>query len=332
MEDNLQNTKQNSEDVDLGEVYQLFQRGWQSLFRGVLKIFVYLKKNGVRLGILIVAGLVVGFGLKQIVNRQYKTEVIIKPNLDSKTYVYDVVSEIEANLKSRDTVFFNGLDIDVADLEGFKIEISAFEKEEVDDLTEEVKYLELLEKFRNEEGILDIIRTEIMDKSIINHRIIFTYKEARKGRDVAVKIMKYINSNEYYNELVKLHVQNAETRIKNNEALVTQIDELVSGITMNLGEREGTEGTLVVSEEEQIDIPGLLRLKNSLIKDSEAKRIEIQQNKDAIRIISFGSTQEVIKPLYGKFTFWIPAMLVIFYLLWDLSKYLNRKATELQIQ
>ena len=332
MEDNLKNTEQNSEEIGLGEVYELFQRGSQSLFTGFLKIFVYLKKNTVKLSILIVAGLAVGFGLKQIVNKEYKTEVIIKPNLDSKTYLYDVVSEIKANLKSKDTAFFTGLDIDAADLEGFKIEIASFEKEEVDDLSDEVKYLELLEKFRNEEGILDIIRSEIMDKSIINHRIIFTYKNTRRGRDVAVKMMNYINSNEYYNELVRIHVQNAETRIKNNQALVAQIDELIDGYTMNLGERERTEGTLVLSEEDQLDIPGLLRLKNGLIKDTETKRIEIQQNKDAIRIISFGSTQEVIKPLFSKFIFWIPAMLVVFYLLWDLSKYLNRKATELQLQ
>lgn len=332
MENQKNSGRQASEEIEMGQLFELIRRGFRNLFRAFLRLYLYLKRNALKLGILVISGLIVGFGLSQIVSKELKSEIIVKPNLDSKTYLYDVVSELEANLKSKDTAFFSGLDIDVAMLEGFKVEIQPVDKEEVDDLTEEVKYLELLDKFKDEEGILDVIRNEIMNKSVLNHRIIFYYKDSQAGRDVATKLMKYINSNEYYNELVVLHTENAETRIRNNQALVAQIDELISRYTLQLGGKERPEGTLVLSDEERLNVPGLLRLKNDLIRDTEMKRIEIQGNKDAIRIISFGKTQQVIKPFFGEIMIFVPTLLVVLFLLFDFSKYLNRKAKELQIQ
>ena len=332
MENQKNNGRQASEEIEMGQLFELIKRGFSNLFRAFLRLYLYLKKNALKLGILVVSGLVVGFGLSQIVSKELKTEIIVKPNLDSKTYLYDVISELEANLKSKDTAFFGALDIEVARLEGFKVEIHPVDTEEVDDLTEEVKYLELLDKFRDEEGILDVIQNEIMKKSMLNHRIVFYYKDSRTGRDVATKLMKYINSNEYYNELVVLHTENAETRIRNNQTLVAQIDELVSRYTLQLGGNERPQGTYILSDEERINLPGLLRLKNELIRDTEMKRLEIQRNKDAIRIISFGKTQQVIKPFFGEIMIFVPTLLVVLFLLFDFSKYLNRRARELQLQ
>ena len=331
MENHGSDKRQPNEELDLGQLIEYIQKGIYSLFRTFLRAYLYIRKNAVKLLILVVVGLLIALGLNQIVIKQLKTEVIVKPNLDSKSYLYDVVAEIDANLKAKDTVFFNALNINSADLQGFKIEITPFEIEEVEDLAEEVKYLELLEKFKEEEGIMDVVRNEIMNKSVLNHRIVFFYKEAKSGRDIAIKLMDYINSNEYYKELSELYTQNAETRIKNNQTLIAQIDDVVGRYMLQMGAEEASSGTVVLSDEEQLNVPGLLRLKNELIQDTELKRLEIQGNKDAIRIVSLGGTQEVLKPLFAKFTIMIPAALVLLFMLWDLSKYLNRKANELEL-
>ena len=331
MENQTDGKRAQNEEVDMGLLVDILRKGFQNLFKGILNVFLYLKRNMIKLGILLIVGLGVGFGLNQIVSKELKTEIIVKPNANSKIYLYDVVEEINANLKSKHANFFEKLEIDVNDLDGFSIEISPVEEEEVDDLLEEVKYLELLEKLKDEEGILEIVRSEIQNKSVINHRLIFYYKDADKGRDITNKLVQYINSNPYYNDLVQLHIQNAEERIGYNNKLILQIDEIISGYTTKLGKEEST-GTLVLSEEESLNVPGLLRLKNDLIKENELKKLEIQGNKEAIRIVSFGSTQEVIKTFFGKTMILVPTILIVLFLLWDFGKYLNRKSKELQMQ
>ncbi len=55
---------------------------------------------------LAILGALTGFGLNQIISKKMKTEVIVSPNLESKNYLYDVVAELQANIKAEDTLFF----------------------------------------------------------------------------------------------------------------------------------------------------------------------------------------------------------------------------------
>ena len=331
MENQFPDQNRQSEEIDLGQLFQFIGRGFRRIFRGILKLFLYIKSNAIILGILVVVGLLVGYGLNQIITKELKTEVIVKPNLESKTYLYDVIDEINANIKTKNEIFFGELDIDINDLEGFRITIDPIETDEIENMTDQVKYLELLEKFREEEGVLEVVRAEILNKSVQNHRIIFYYKEQDSGYKAASALMNYINSNDYFNELIALHNQNAEERISKNNDLVKQIDQLVSGYTSDLESQTKAEGTLVLSEAEKLNVAALLRLKKELIKETELKKLEMQGNQQAVRIISFGKTQEVRKSFFGKTIILIPTILLSIFLLIDLIKYLNRKASELQV-
>ncbi len=331
MEHQKPNSDSRDDEIDLGQIIQSFKKGFNNLFKSFLRVFLYIKRNAIKLGILIVVGLLIGLGLNTIVQKQLKTEVIVKPNLESKVYLYDIVNSISANLEANDTLFFGALDIDVDDLKGFEMEIEPIEAAEVTDINDEIKYLELLEKFREEEGILEVVRNEILNKTNLQHRIIFYYKDAEAGRDISGKLINYINSNEYYNELLALQVTNAKERIVKNSDLVGQIDRLIAGYSGQLEKDKAVEGTLVLSETEKLDVPALLMLKDELIGGIEMKKLQIQEQKQAIRIISFGDTQHMQKTLFANVIILVPLLLVLAYLLWDLLKYLNRKANELVV-
>ena len=47
-------TQSNSDEIDLGQLFQLIGRGFNAIFRWFLRVFLYLKKN-----ILLLIGLVV---------------------------------------------------------------------------------------------------------------------------------------------------------------------------------------------------------------------------------------------------------------------------------
>ena len=335
MENQLKpNSESQSDEMDLGQLLQLIGRGFENLFKGFLRLFVYLKRNAIKLGILAILGIAIGVGLGKLSKRILKTEVIVKPSLESKSYLYDVIDEIKANIRARDTAFFQSVGIEIEQTRGLSVEIDAVgENGKKTNVDEDLKYLELLEKFEKDEIVDDVVRTEILNKSNLNHRITFSYLDAKNGTDTARKLMAYINSNEYFAELVKINTENAEERITQNNSLVKQIDDLIVKYSNKIAEGDpGGGGRIVVDNEEQLDITGLFAMKNNLIRDSERKRVEIQNQKEAIRIINFGRTQEVKKSFFGKEIVLIPVLLFGLFFLFEFLKFLNTKSKEMHLQ
>ncbi len=98
-----------NDEIDLGQLFNMIGKGFTNLFNFFLRFFLYIKRNIIKFVILSVVGLLLGYGLNQIIVKKQKIEVIVKPNLESKNYLYDVVDEIGSNIKAKDTVFFSKL-------------------------------------------------------------------------------------------------------------------------------------------------------------------------------------------------------------------------------
>ncbi|WP_445386356.1 hypothetical protein ACT6NV_06040 [Robiginitalea sp. IMCC44478] len=323
----------NSDEIDLGQLFKMIGNGLNRLFRGFLKIFVYVKKNVFWLGGLAVAGAILGFGLNKLVGVEQQIDVIVTPNLDSKEYLHDVIEEIQANAKAKDTAFFRQLSIDIDKLKGFDIQITPIVEDQSENFEEELEFLELLQKFENSDAMEDIVRAQLMDKGSLDQRISFTFKESGTVLEEARKIMAYINSNDYYKELINLNTENAKQRIRQNDSLIKQIDLLINNYTQKMMmEERSTEGRLVLENEEPLNIPSLFDLKNELIKDTERKKLELKQKQEAITIVNFGKPYRVMKPLFQKNIVLFPLIFIGFFLLITLLKYLNRKSKEMQVE
>ncbi|MFK7813229.1 MAG: hypothetical protein AB8B59_12085 [Maribacter sp.] len=324
-----------SDEIDLGQVLKLLQKGLHRLGNFFLRIFIYLRRNILKLVGLIILGLAISFGLSQIISKNLKTDVIVHPNFESKNYLYDVVDEIAANIKSRNESFFSTMDISTADLEGFKIEIEAIEDEEDktdDSILNQVKYLEVLQNFKDESFVIDILRSELSEKSVIDHKITFTYKDFDKGPAAVTKLMTYINTNEYFNELRLVHAENAKSRIEKNSQLIIQVDQLVENYSKALlaEKQKSGSGVVYMEKENALDVPTLLKMKNELLKEIENKKLEVARQTDVISILNFGKSQEVKKTFFTQTYFLIPTLLVLGFLLLSFFQYLSRKAKEIQ--
>ncbi|UJH69049.1 hypothetical protein [Allomuricauda sp. SCSIO 65647] len=331
MAENSKNTSNNSDEIDFGQLFKIIGGFFQSLFNSFLRFFLYIRRNLVVLIALGVLGIAGGFALKQIVSERMKIEVIVRPNLESQEYLYDVVDEIQANIKAENQVFFDEMNINVDDLKGFKVSVVSL-GDKNSKLEAELKFLELLKGLDVSGSVSDIVRNEILTKNSLNHKIIFSYKENKNGQEHSGKMMDYINSNPYFDELIKIYRSNAEDRIKNNTALIGQLDQLIAQYSKNLATQadQSVEGRIILDNEEQMDIRRLFDLKNDLIKDTESKKVELKQRTEAIRIINYGRPQEVIKPFFGKELVLLPLVLIGLFFLWSVIKYLNQKANELQ--
>ncbi len=92
--------------------------------------------------------------------------------------------------------------------------------------------------------------------------------------------MDYINSNSFYKEVVRTYMENAQNRIVQNDSLLKQIDMLITNYSKKmLAENNGTEGQITLNNEQQLNVPQLFSLKNQLIRDTEAKKLELKDEK-----------------------------------------------------
>ncbi len=321
-----------SDEIDLGQLFQMIRKGFNNLFKRFLKLFIYLKRNALIMIGLAVLGAALGYGLKQISSEKMKTEVIVKPNIESKDYLYDVVAEVQANIKAKNTKFFEPMDINIDELKGFEVSIESMGNKN-GKLEDELQYLELLKGLDIPNSYSDVVRDAILSRNSLNHKITFFYKEGTKGNESAQKIMEYINSNPYFNELIAVYLENAGNRIKENENLIKQLDELISQYSTNLASKSNDQSTnqsrIILDGEEEMDIRALFDLKNDLIRDVESKRVELKTRENAIKVINFGKPQEVIIPFFGKTLVLLPLIFVGVFFLFSILKYLNKKSQEL---
>lgn len=331
MAENQSVKNQNSSDeIDLGQLFRLIGKGFKSIFRFILRIFIYLKRNIFILIGLIVVGFVIGYGLNQIVSKRQKTDVIVKPQLESKNYLYDVIDEIQANIDSKDTSFFNSIGIEKVDYSGLEITVNRVVEEGTSE--RDMQYLELLQSFENTDAIADIVRAELENKSSFNHRITFYYKNKEIGVLFAKKVIDYINSSEYFEEVLSISRSNAKGRIEQNQLLLEQVDKIITNYTDNLASKNNSVSSerIILDNQEQMNIADLFEYKNLLIRDIETKKLELAEQTQPISIINFGKTQEVQKSFFGKNLVLIPSVLVILYFFISFLAFLNKESKTLK--
>lgn len=322
-------TQNNSDEIDLGQLFQLIGRGFNAIFRWFLRVFLYFKKNLLILIALVIVGLAIGYGLNKIISKKFKTEVIVKPQIESKNYLYDVVNEIQSNIGSRDTLFFKSIGLENIDFSGLNIEISRVA--EVGNSESDIQYLELLQSFENTDAIADIVRAELQNKSSFNHRVTFYYNNAKFGKEFAKKVMDYINSNTYFNGLLEIHRTNAQKRIAQDEKLLKQVDEIIVNYTNSLAQSGNSTSSdkIILDNQEQVNIADIFEYKTSLIRDIETKELELEERTAPVSIINLGQTQVEHKSFFGKSIVLIPIIFIVVFFTLSMLVYFNRKSKEL---
>jgi len=333
MSEHLPSSKnQAADEIDLGQLLRLLKKGLHHLGNVFLRIFLFFKKYALILVGLVALGVAISFGLNQIISEKLKTEVIVRPNFDSKDYLYDAIDELMANIKAKNTNFFTSIEIEMEDLEGFEIEIEPIEDAEKEDeemVVNQMRYLEALSNFKDQSYVVDIIRSELTEKSVVDHKISFIYANELTGPGISRKLLELINANDYLEELKEISINNAKKRVENNTRLIAQIDELVANYTKSLANESPAGAGTLYFEKETLNVPSLLVLKNNLSKEVEEKNLELKQQSSIISIINLGNTQVIKKPFFSNRMFKIPMVLVVGFLLFVFVRYLDRKAKEI---
>lgn len=321
-----------SSEIEVGQLLRLIGNGFRNIFYGFLKFFLFIKKNAIFLIAMVVVGIATALIFNNYSPDGLKTEAIVKPNFESKDYLYDVVEEMKANISTVDTAFLKQTGLDAENLNDLHIEIKPIESQnDESNIENDIKYLQVLKDIPNDLFAQDILKSEILKKSVTNHRITFFYKDAKNSSKTPQKLLAYINQSSYFNSLKDINIANATSKIDENQKLIAQIDDLIEGYSKSLVDK-GTslsEGTVVLGTEKSLDIPTLLNLKNGLIKENERKKLEIVQQDDVIKVLNLSKPYSVNRTFFEKRIVKFPLVLLGLFFFYVLIAHLNRKSKEL---
>jgi hypothetical protein len=105
----------NEEEVDLGSLFIIIGKGFfkffnfiGNIFKGVfhffISILIFLKENSLKIGIAAVIGLVVGGVLEIKSLDSYSADMLVQPNFDSASQLYNNINYYNDLIKQKDTV------------------------------------------------------------------------------------------------------------------------------------------------------------------------------------------------------------------------------------
>lgn len=302
-------TNSQDQEIDLGQVFKKIGNFFQSIVDTLFDGILFVKKNIIILSILFVVGAGLGFYLDKTV-KTYNNEIIVTPNFGSVDYLYSKIALLEAKKKENDTIFFSNIGIkNVKDFGEIKIEpiIDVFKF--VDKKPDNFELIKLMA----EDGDLEkIVENEVTSKNYPFHLIKFkTLKTTHRSKTVD-PLLSYLNDSDYFKTIQKQYFENENIKMRANDSIIKQIDNLVEGFTKSAASSSKTDKMVYISDNNQLN--EIINTKNGLISEQGEKRLSLINNNKIIKEISTTINRLNTKGLNGKRKFILPIVFIFIFI------------------
>jgi hypothetical protein len=193
----------------------------------------------------------------------------VEPNFGSTDYLYAKVDEINAKIKEQDTVYLKSMGVsNPKDI--FKIEV----KPVIDVyrfVNRSEQNFELLKLMSDDSDIKKIIEDTPTSKNYTYHLIKLSTKNKTNQRMLITPVLAYLNQSDFYKQVQKVYIQNAQIKMKANELLIAQIDGYLNGLAAG---SPGPAGEKMVFYTEKTQLNDVIETKDDLVKEQGNLRIE----------------------------------------------------------
>jgi len=334
-----------SEEVDLGQLFQLIGNGFKKLFRFIGNIFkgifhtiilfmLFLQKHFIKFVIAAIVGLALGIYLDMVKEPKFISTMVVEPNFNSVQQLYNNVNFYNELAQAEDsTALAEALDVGVS-------EASKLKKFVVESYSDENQKVQLFDKFVRS---LDSTTKKAIDmenylKNFNSmdarfHTISVTATNSTVAKAIQPSIIKSISRNEYFQLQQSISDQNISLQDSLYKKQLMEVDSLQrlykrvmekeaekpqQGTNISLGENGGQENKELALIN-QVD-----KLKENLVLLNEERA-----NKSSILnvISAFPRRGVEVKGLLNSNKFWIPlgfiGITLLILSLFDLNNYLN---------
>ncbi|WP_127140392.1 hypothetical protein [Flagellimonas marinaquae] len=335
----------NSDEIDLGQLFQMIGRGFQKFFNFISSIFkgifhlimlflLFVQKNIIVIGSALIIGGVGGFILDKITPEKYISRMVVEPNFNSVQQLYNNIAFYNDLAKAQDSVAL------ATALNITEHEAASIKEIFTDSYSDENQKIKLFDQFIKE---LDTTTIKAIDYEnyLENfnsmdarfHQISLISTDNRVAKKAQPAIINSISVNQYFKLQQRINDENLKLQeeIYRNQlaeidslqslyrtVLVKEADKPMQGTNINLaegGESKGRELALV----QEKDV-----LKEKLVELNE----ERANKSTIINVISDFPTRGVEqKGVWNSYKFKLPALLLILVLgvlaLLELNRYLK---------
>ncbi|ALM08457.1 hypothetical protein SB49_12010 [Sediminicola sp. YIK13] len=322
------NNNSSSEEVDLGQLFQMIGDGFKklfnfigSIFKGIFNIIIhfllFIQKHFVKLAIAGVVGLAIGVYVDIVKEPKYLSTMVVEPNFNSVQQLYNNVHFYNELAEAEDsTALAEALDItrkEAAFIKEFTVESYSDENQKVQLFDKFVRSLDTttqkaidMEKYLNNFNSFDA-RFHTVSVTATNNTI---------AKKIQPSIINSISRNEYFNLQKSISDINIELQdslyskqiaeidslqMLYKRVMIKEADKLMQGTNISLGENGGKEN------KELALINKVEELKTSLVLLNE----ERANKSSIINVISAFPRRGVkVKGVWNSYKFWIPVGLI----------------------
>ena len=306
------------EEIDLGILFKKINGFFGNVSFSIFKSILFVKKNALLLLKIVVSGVVLGY-LLDFSTKVYDNDVIVTPNMGGTDYLYAKIDLLSSKLKEKDFKFFNSIGISnpkkIVSIEiDPVVDIYSFVNNSTSAASaQNTQNFELVKLLSESSDINKVIKEELTSKNYPHHKIHIVTTSTTTERETIKPLLKYLNTDDYLNQILAVSKDNIKIKMKKNEELIAQTDSLIRILTVNLTKNQKSSNLVYNNENNQFN--SFFDLKNNLINEIASQKIALINQNAIIKDISTVTNIKNTEGTNGKMKFLVPLLFLTLYLL-----------------
>lgn len=316
MNTNTQNNN-NDQEIDLSVLTKKIAGFFDGILNSIFNCLQFFKRNAIYLIVLFVIGCGLGVYL-DTTNNSYKSEIIVAPNMGGVDYLYSKVDLLKSKLSEGDSEFFKSIGvknpekIGNIDIEPI-VDIYNFVNNSTSAASaQNTQNFEMVKLLAETSTIDKVVKDKMTSKNFPHHLIYINTNGKTTDEETIKPLLKYLNTDDYLNKILKVSKENILIKMKKNEELIAQTDSLIRILTLNLSKNQKSSNLVYNNENNQFN--SFFDLKNSLINELASQRIQLISNNVIVTDISTVINIKNTKGLNGKMKLVLPFLFISMFL------------------
>lgn len=297
----------NNSELTYTDITSFFKDTVDSIKNLCFKMLMFFIKQWKIVLPLLILGIVLGYYWDK--KEKFEHEIIVTPNFDSADYLYGTIDLINNKIKSKDSLFFQGIGLKNSQ-SLIKIDI-----EPVIDIFKlsdgNADNLQLIKIMTEDISMDEIIKGDISKKSYLFHKIhLVTKRQLQKG-EVIEPLLDYLNDSQYFLDIQKEYILNTKFRLSANDSTLSQLNGILNNLSQQSTEKS-TDNLIYFNDNNKIN--DLFYIKEKLINDKGMLKRDLIKYEKIIHDINIVINKKY-KSLFSPKIVLLPILLLLLFAL-----------------
>lgn len=297
-----------SQEIDLNDVFKKVKEFFKSLIIGFFKFINYIKSNIIKITVIFIVGIVLGYLIDKS-SKSYNQEIMVMPNAQSVDYLYKRLDLLNSLFKEKDTSFLYKKGFrDIRKIGEIKIEPIVDIFKFVESYKDSNSNFDMIKLMAEDGDLNKIIENEVLSKNYRYHLISFTSSKKLNPKSINETLMNFLNESEFFQKVLNQEIQNNQTRIKQNDSIIKQIDVILESF------KSTSKSSSLVYYNENLQLNDIITTKNNLVNENGFLKVELINKDKIIKDISYTLNMRDTSGINGKMKFFLPFLFVFMFL------------------